>query len=458
MKKRIYLTIAMVFATAVLSLLMSAIVFAAPEWPRWSWPVEEGTDSTRITSGIGERRFWLNDRWVNDYHTGIDIGGRNARGLNVIASRGGIVVHSYHNPVGGHTIIIEHENDFFSIYAHLDHRYVEIGDTVTQNQVIGILGNTGTGSAGPHLHFEIRTDMNFANRNGYLNPLNFVRIGWIIPQMYVSIDMAPVRPEPYAASGEIYSLHFGRCVNIYESHYNSHNNLWHLTPYGWIFDGNLSFPTTMYITRDDAPIRPRPYQEYDYNPESRLNTGSEVQVLRRIINTRNNVWYQLISGSWVYSGNLSYTRPLATIANGIYRIRSVASPSRVMGVSTWGLPTLNDNVTIFDDVGNGPTQHWRLESRGDAFVLHTSVSPLVLNAHRNNYAIAGTNVNVRNYASGASTQLWVIQDFGNGQFAIASQSNPNLVLTIAGTGNSARISTQLFNGSSSQLWIFERMD
>jgi len=471
MKKRLNVTKAVVLVSAVMILLMGVNVFAAPAWswsvyggagfaaPAWSWPVEEGTDSTRITSYFGvERILWLNGGWHRDIHTGIDIGGQAALGHNVIASRSGIVVRSDDRYVAGNTIIIDHQDGFFSIYGHLYRRDVEVGAVVAQNQVIGILGNTGRDTTGPHLHFEIRTDTRYAVVSGALNPLDFVTIGWIIPQMYVSVDVAPVRPEPYRASGEITSLHFGQIVNIHESRHNSTSseNLWHLTQYGWIYSGNLSTPTTMYITRDNAPIRPRPYQAY--YPERRLNTGSEVQVFRSIINTRDNMWYRLTCGLWVYSGNVSYTRPVATITNGTYRIRSVASPSRVMGVSTWGLPALNNNVTIFDYISNGPTQYWGLESRGDAFVLHTSVSPLVLNAFRYNYAIAGTNANVRYYVSGALTQLWVIQDIGDGQFTVASQSNPNMVLTVAGTGNSARISTQIFNGCASQLWTFERVD
>jgi len=424
---------------------------------------------------------WLEFRETRNrqrfYHTGEDMRSRNTADRNVYAAADGRIVRTSNLDEKGWALIIEHDG-FWAEYTHITpisglvpNRPGILSDPVwvTVGQQIWHIHRNYT-----HVHFAIRLSGWSVHQcwwhdgtNGlwphdiairdFVPPTEFINNRQTaIRVMYVSVDVAPVHPQPYAASGEIVSHHFGQIVSILESHHNSHNNLWHRMPGGWIYAGNLSIPTTMYITRDNAPIRPRPYQ--DYNPERNLNTGSEVQVLRNIINSRNNKWYQLTSGLWVYSGNVSYNRPVATIANDTYRIRSVAAPSRVMGVSTWSLPALNNNVTIFDDVGNGSTQHWRLESRGDAFVLHTSISPLVLNAFRNNYAVAGTNTNVRNYVPGALTQLWAIQNRGNGQFTIASQSNPNLVLTVASTGNSARISTQIFNGNASQLWTFEIVD
>ena len=140
------------------------------------------------------------------------------------------------------------------------------------------------------------------------------------------------------------------------------------------------------------------------------------------------------------------------ISSGTFVFNNVGAPSRLLGVSTWGAPAARNNITIFDDVDNEPTQHWRLERRGNAFLFRPGASSLVMNAYRNNYAVAGTNVNVFNYHAGARTQLWVINPLGNGQFSIASQSSPNLVLTAAGTGNSARISMQPFTNTASQRW------
>ena len=47
-----------------------------------------------------------------------------------------------------------YREDFVTYYAHMDIAEVGIGDTVTQGQLVGIVGATGTGSGGTeHLHF-----------------------------------------------------------------------------------------------------------------------------------------------------------------------------------------------------------------------------------------------------------------------------------------------------------------
>lgn len=51
-------------------------------------------------------------------------------------------------------IRIEHENGL-SIYGHLTKPYVQKGDIVKAQQIIGLTGNTGF-SSGAHLHFEFR--------------------------------------------------------------------------------------------------------------------------------------------------------------------------------------------------------------------------------------------------------------------------------------------------------------
>ncbi len=55
----------------------------------------------------------------------------------------------------GTYIVIKHSNGTQTLYAHNSKNYVSVGDTVTQGDVIGLVGNTGK-STGPHLHFEVR--------------------------------------------------------------------------------------------------------------------------------------------------------------------------------------------------------------------------------------------------------------------------------------------------------------
>jgi hypothetical protein len=77
----------------------------------------------------------------------------------IIASASGTVSQSYVSDSYGEVIYIQTELDgvvWEHVYAHMQtgSRTVSEGDSVTQGQVIGIMGNTGD-SSGQHLHFEL---------------------------------------------------------------------------------------------------------------------------------------------------------------------------------------------------------------------------------------------------------------------------------------------------------------
>ena len=89
-------------------------------------------------------------------HNGIDLASSigtpvmaSAEGRVIVAKKGG------YNGGYGSMIIIIHDKGVQTVYAHLNDIYISQGQTVTQGQVIGELGNTGK-STGPHLHFEVR--------------------------------------------------------------------------------------------------------------------------------------------------------------------------------------------------------------------------------------------------------------------------------------------------------------
>ncbi len=67
----------------------------------------------------------------------------------------------------GNLVIIDHNIDYLTLYAHLDQIDVAEGDIVAQGQVIGTVGSTGN-STGPHLHFEIRDFGNLTDPLGLL--------------------------------------------------------------------------------------------------------------------------------------------------------------------------------------------------------------------------------------------------------------------------------------------------
>lgn len=89
-------------------------------------------------------------------HDGADLG--CAMGADVIASAAGEVIQvskNYSATVGyGAYVLIQHDGEYKSKYAHMSKVIVEEGDHVEQGQKIGEVGNSG-GSTGPHIHFEI---------------------------------------------------------------------------------------------------------------------------------------------------------------------------------------------------------------------------------------------------------------------------------------------------------------
>lgn len=67
----------------------------------------------------------------------------------------GTVIFSGYSQKDGNILIIEHPNDFLSVYKHAKTLLKKRGDKVNAGDMIGIIGNTGTSSTGPHLHFEL---------------------------------------------------------------------------------------------------------------------------------------------------------------------------------------------------------------------------------------------------------------------------------------------------------------
>lgn len=89
-------------------------------------------------------------------HNGIDIASQGVFGQPAVAFADGEVIYSQFNAGGyGYLVIIQHEGNISTYYAHLKQQGIPKGTKVKAGQVIGYIGNTGR-SRGAHLHFEIR--------------------------------------------------------------------------------------------------------------------------------------------------------------------------------------------------------------------------------------------------------------------------------------------------------------
>ena len=69
----------------------------------------------------------------------------------------------------GKTVIIQHNNGYRTLYAHLNAIKIRAGANVSQGRLIGTVGSTGL-STGPHLHFGL-----YKNGNA-VNPLRHLKV------------------------------------------------------------------------------------------------------------------------------------------------------------------------------------------------------------------------------------------------------------------------------------------
>ncbi|MCX8194072.1 MAG: M23 family metallopeptidase [Candidatus Pacearchaeota archaeon] len=134
--------------------ILNSISIKVKKGKRFIWPVEEARIGTRY--GWVERNIFGSTE--RGFHWGIDLTSGN--GSNEIrAIDKGIVIKVVENYVKnkgyGKYVVIEHEDGFSSLYAHLSKILVEERDTVKQGDIIGIMGETGR-ATDKHLHFEIR--------------------------------------------------------------------------------------------------------------------------------------------------------------------------------------------------------------------------------------------------------------------------------------------------------------
>ena len=119
---------------------------------RWAWPVRGP-----ILAGFSNAEHG---------NKGLDIGGK--AGTPIKAAAAGEVVYAGNALRGyGNLVIIRHNDDFLSAYAHNRKLLVKERDTVVSGQTIAEMGNTDAPSV--RLHFEIRFRGKTVDPKRYLN-------------------------------------------------------------------------------------------------------------------------------------------------------------------------------------------------------------------------------------------------------------------------------------------------
>jgi len=106
---------------------------------------------SRRTSGFGMREHPILQ--TMRAHMGVDYAA--PVGTPVISVADGVVAESGFQGAYGNKVVIQHNANQSTAYAHLSRISVRKGQTVKQGDIVGAVGSTGL-STGPHLHFEFR--------------------------------------------------------------------------------------------------------------------------------------------------------------------------------------------------------------------------------------------------------------------------------------------------------------
>ena len=113
-----------------------------------SQPDVNGLIFYRPTRGMISDHFDVEKR-----HYGTDIAANPNE--SVLATLDGTVILSTYTAETGYLIEVQHNQDFVSVYKHCGSLLKREGDKVQAGEAIALVGNSGTLTTGPHLHFEL---------------------------------------------------------------------------------------------------------------------------------------------------------------------------------------------------------------------------------------------------------------------------------------------------------------
>ncbi|WP_321479501.1 M23 family metallopeptidase [uncultured Bacteroides sp.] len=102
----------------------------------------------RPTRGLISSHFDATTR-----HYGIDIAANPNE--SVLSVLDGTVILSTYTAETGYVIEVQHNQNFVSIYKHCASLLKKEGEQVKAGEALALVGNTGTLTTGPHLHFEL---------------------------------------------------------------------------------------------------------------------------------------------------------------------------------------------------------------------------------------------------------------------------------------------------------------
>lgn len=104
-----------------------------------------------------------------DNHPAVDI--VTKKDETILSCMDGVVIYFGYDDLDGWIIIVKHPNEITSVYKHCSKILKKSGERVGAGDPIAIVGDSGSRSTGPHLHFELWSD------TGVLNPTDYLSFG-----------------------------------------------------------------------------------------------------------------------------------------------------------------------------------------------------------------------------------------------------------------------------------------
>lgn len=126
-------------------------------------PVHGGFQST----AFGLRDVHPVSGRVNVPHAGMDLA--CARGSVVMSTAQGVVAFAGVRGGYGNCVIVQHSDNYETLYGHLSSISVKQGQQVAKGQPVGRVGSTGA-STGNHLHYEVHKNGTPVDPTPYLMP------------------------------------------------------------------------------------------------------------------------------------------------------------------------------------------------------------------------------------------------------------------------------------------------
>lgn len=142
-------------------------------------------------------RSYYSARPSRPYHVGLDLASRTGN-TAIYAAADGTVAKCGYNSSNGNYVVLRHTlngKTVYSFYAHLSSRSVSSG-YVSRGTKIGVMGNTGSGSSGAHLHFAIMDTLWSGSYYGYVpyfsgNKVSYGGVTYYNPAYVIQYNRLP---------------------------------------------------------------------------------------------------------------------------------------------------------------------------------------------------------------------------------------------------------------------------